>query len=283
MVLRRATTGDGVGLSYIEAGPADAPPLVMIPGWSQSAAEFKHQIDDLARDHRVIAVDMRGHGESDKPGHGYRIARLAADLHDLLEALDLRDAAVLGHSMGSSVIWCHLELYGPGRIGRLLLIDQGPGCTARPGWDDAKHGRSGVLFADAAAAEARAHEYASAPTADGTAALLAGMFTSTFPAGELRWVAEENLKLPRRHAADLLIDHVAHDWSDLIARIRLPTLVVGGRRSIFSAESQEWIAAQIPGARLRIFEEDEGGSHFMFLENPTGFNAEVRGFLAAPR
>jgi pimeloyl-ACP methyl ester carboxylesterase len=89
--------------------------------------------------------------------------------------------------------------------------------------------------------------------------------------------------MPRRHAADLLIDHVAHDWSDAIGRIRLPTLVIGGRRSIFSAESQEWIAAQIPGARLRIFDEDEGGSHFMFLENPGGFNEEVRSFLAATR
>lgn len=267
----------------IEAGPAGAPPLVMIPGWSQSAAEFKHQIDDLSRDHRVIAVDMRGHGESDKPAHGYRISRLAADLRDLLAALDLRDVAVLGHSMGSSVIWCHLELYGPDRIGRLLLIDQAPACTARPGWDDARHLRAGILFRDAAGAERAADAYASASTAAGTAALLAGMFTGGFPASELRWVAEENLKMPRRHAADLLIDHVGHDWSDAIGRIRLSTLVVGGRRSIFSAESQEWVATQIPGARVRIFEEDEGGSHFMFLENPGGFNEEVRRFLAATR
>lgn len=280
---RRVATGDGVGLSIVEAGPAGAPPLVMIPGWSQSAVEFKHQIEDLSRDHRVVAVDMRGHGESEKPAHGYRISRLAADLHDLLVALDLRDVAVLGHSMGSSVIWCYLELYGPERLGRLLLIDQAPACTARPGWDDARHLRAGILFRDAATAEDRAHAFASAATAEGTAALLAGMFTRSFSASELRWVAEENLKLPRRLAADLLIDHVGHDWSDAIGRIRLPTLVVGGRRSIFSAESQEWIASQIPGARVRIFEEDEGGSHFMFLENPAGFNDEVRRFLAAAR
>ena len=58
-----------------------------------------------------------------------------------------------------------------------------------------------------------------------------------------------------------------------------PTLVVGARQSIFSAESQEWIAAQIPGAQVAIFEADEGGSHFMCYENPTKFNALVGAFL----
>ena len=87
------------------------------------------------------------------------------------------------------------------------------------------------------------------------------------------------MKLPRRHAADLLWDHCLLDWRDVIRTIRLPTLVVGARESIFSAESQEWIAAQIPGAEVVIFEADEGGSHFMCHENPTKFNALVDAFL----
>ena len=81
------TVSDGTNLHYIDAGSGR--PLVMIPGWSQSAAEFKHQIDDLAIDRRVIALDMRGHGESDKPDHGYRIARLSRDLDDVLEQVNL--------------------------------------------------------------------------------------------------------------------------------------------------------------------------------------------------
>ena len=65
----------------------------------------------------------------------------------------------------------------------------------------------------------------------------------------------------------------------MIPTIRLPTLVVGGRASIFPAHTQEWIAEQIPGAECLIFAADEGGSHFMFYENPAKFNAAVHAIL----
>jgi pimeloyl-ACP methyl ester carboxylesterase len=87
--------------------------------------------------------------------------------------------------------------------------------------------------------------------------------------------------MPRRHAAALMLDHATRDWRDVIARIRLPTLVVGARQSVFPAESQAWIAAQIPGARLEIFEVADGGSHFMCMENAPRFNALVRAFVRA--
>jgi non-heme chloroperoxidase len=55
--------------------------------------------------------------------------------------------------------------------------------------------------------------------------------------------------------------------------------VFGGRASFFNPKSQEWIGQQIPGARVEIFDEREGGSHFMFLENPAKFNQIVRAFM----
>jgi pimeloyl-ACP methyl ester carboxylesterase len=96
----------------------------------------------------------------------------------------------------------------------------------------------------------------------------------------LRIVAEENLKFPRDHASDLLRDTAFGDWRDVIKRIKLPTLVVGGDGSMFSSASQQWIASQIPESQLEIFSETEGGSHFMFLENPNSFNAKVLSYLA---
>src|SRR5438552_1232475 len=83
------TTNDGYKLRYEEAGSGK--PLVCIPGWSQTAAQFKHQLTGLNDRYRVIAVDMRGHGEPDKPAHGYSIARLSKDVHDLLADLSLAD------------------------------------------------------------------------------------------------------------------------------------------------------------------------------------------------
>ena len=88
------TTSDGVRLHYIEAGTGDV--LVMIPGWSQTAAQFKHQIAGLSDRYRVIALDMRGHGDSDKPTHGYRIHRLSADVHEFIVANNLKNVTLAG-------------------------------------------------------------------------------------------------------------------------------------------------------------------------------------------
>ena len=94
----QVTTSDGVNLHYLEAGSGT--PILMIPGWSQTAEQFKYQLSGLSDRYRVIAVDMRGHGESDKPEFGYKISRLAKDTHDLIQALDLDEVNILGHSMG---------------------------------------------------------------------------------------------------------------------------------------------------------------------------------------
>ena len=78
---------DGVTLHYIEAGAGK--PLLIIPSWSLSAEAYKHQLHALSGSRRVMALDMRGHGESSPPAHGYRVSRLAADVRALIDALDL--------------------------------------------------------------------------------------------------------------------------------------------------------------------------------------------------
>jgi len=269
----------GPTLSALEAG--EGPPLVMIPGWSQSAAEFEPNIGPLSKRARVIALDMRGHGESEKPAGGYRVSRLAADLAAALDVLGLERADLLGHSMGSSVIWSYLDLYGPERVRKLVIVDQAPCAIAKPEWGEAERADHGCLFPDGAAFGGFVGAVAATGDVGGTAALLAGMFTAGFPAEALHGIAAENLKLPRADAAALLHDHCYLDWRDVIRSIRLPTLVVGAEKSIFSAQSQRWIAAQIPGAEVEIFEADAGGSHFMFVENPERFNERVAAFLAA--
>ena len=96
--------------------------------------------------------------------------------------------------------------------------------------------------------------------------------------------ASEALKMPAEYAARLLVDHGTQDWrdviTDLLPTLGRPTLVVGGALgTLFPPESQEWIAAKIPGAKLAMFSAEELGSHFMFWENPAKFDAVVREFL----
>ncbi len=67
-------TSDQVKLSYLETG--SGAPLVMLPGWSQTAEQYKFQIETLSASYRCLALDMREHGASDKPEHGYSVHRL---------------------------------------------------------------------------------------------------------------------------------------------------------------------------------------------------------------
>lgn len=272
-----AVTNDGIRLNFIEKGQGR--PLVLIPGWSQTAAMFKHQIDGLSARYRVIAVDMRGHGDSDKPAHGYRIARLADDLHDFLHELGLNDIVLAGHSMGCSVIWSYWDRYGGDHVSRLVLIDQAPTVTFWPGWTDAQKQEAGALF-DGKSLYDTCAGLAGPDGEKTTAGLVDGLFfTKAFPQDERAWVLAENLKMPRREAARLLVDHCTQDWRDVIPRIDVPTLVLGGEASFFHPDSQRWIARQIKGSKVEIFGANEGGSHFMFLENPRKFNALVSGFI----
>lgn len=270
------TTGDGVRLAYSDHGSGR--PLVLVPGWSQTAQQFAAQIEGLADRYRVIAVDMRGHGASDKPAFGYKIQRLAHDLKDLLDALDLKDAAVAGHSMGSSVLWCFWDLFGRDRIEAAIFIDQMPMITAFPGWSAEEKLLAGAIF-DHGSLPGVIEQLAGPDGIETTRGFVGGMFTDAYPKEKIARVVELNLQMDRRHAASLLYNHATQDWRDVIPRIGWRTLVVGGRVSFVSWQSQAWIAEQIAGARLEIFEGDEGGQHFMFMENPGKFNAIVKDFL----
>jgi non-heme chloroperoxidase len=270
------TTNDGYRIHYIEAG--SGAPLVLIPGWSQAAIQFKYQIDGLSDKYHVFALDMRGHGDSDKPTHGYRIHRLSKDVHDFLESRGLTNVTLLGHSMGCSVIWGYWELYGREHIAKLILVDQMPMITANPIWSPEEKSDAGALL-DKETLWSVTNALAGPDGVKTTEGFLTGMFTKQYSREELAWVIDQNLKFPREYAARLLFDHATNDWRDVIPRIDVPTLVVGGKESLVPWKSQVWIGNQIPGAHTVIFEGNEGGAHFMFMENPDKFNGLVKDFM----
>ncbi|MFB0986598.1 MAG: alpha/beta hydrolase, partial [Phycisphaerales bacterium] len=115
-------TSDGVELSWLESG--EGPTLLMLPGWSQSAAMFKEQIAGLSGRFHCLALDHRGHGESGRPGYGYRISRLAQDVREFIQHRKLDEITLLGHSMGASVMWGYWDLFGGDRLVRMVIDDE---------------------------------------------------------------------------------------------------------------------------------------------------------------
>jgi pimeloyl-ACP methyl ester carboxylesterase len=94
---------DGVALFYEEAGDGE-PPVLLVHGWCCDHAYFAPQFGHFAeRGHRVVAVDLRGHGRSDKPRQQYAMQVFADDLAWMCERLDLAKPVVVGHSMGGIV------------------------------------------------------------------------------------------------------------------------------------------------------------------------------------
>ena len=271
-------SGDGVNLSWLEAG--SGPTLLMLPGWSQSAALFREQFAGLSGEIHCLALDQRGHGESDKPSHGYRISRLAQDLRELIEHCELDQITLLGHSMGCSVIWAYLDTYGQDRLAGLVIDDQPTAMTLLDHESDTAKKQAGAIFSwpqlNASCA--------SLSGSDGPAfrrQMISAMLSDQISTNDRNWILGENDKFPSQHAATLLFNSSTQDWRDLIRRIKLPTLIIGGESSVVPPESQRWIHSQLPGSQLEIFPSDQGGYHFGFLENPTRFNELVRSFIAS--
>ncbi|WOO43344.1 alpha/beta hydrolase [Rubellicoccus peritrichatus] len=271
-------TSDGARLHYLEAG--SGPPLVMIPGWSQTAEQYKFQIEALSDRWRCIAIDMRGHGESDKVNYGYRIQRLSQDVREFLVGLDLENVALLGHSLGCGVLWGYWDLYQSDRLSKLILVDQAPCMTLNPEWDEKTIEAAGAQ-SDAAKVMDCANLFRHADAEAASADMLNNMFTTNMPEAQRAWIIERNLLFPREHAATLIYNNQVMDWRDVIPRINIPTLVFSGKASTVPWKSQVWVHEQIANSELVLFEENEGGSHFMFIEGKEKFNQALAKFLAS--
>ena len=125
---------------------------------------------------------MRGHGQSEKPAQ--RLQDSAARPRSEGRARRARPerAAVAGHSMGSSVLWCYWDLFGAHRIASAIFIDQMPAITALPSWSDADRLTAGTIF-DHVSLPTTIEALAGPQGVETTAGFVGGMFTPAYPAG----------------------------------------------------------------------------------------------------
>ncbi|WP_264924500.1 alpha/beta fold hydrolase [Streptomyces sp. A012304] len=272
------TTSDGVRLVYRDSG-GEGFPLVMLHGWGQTQEMFRHQTAGQAPARRVITVDFRGHGHSDKPHHGYRIARFAADVLELVDHLGLDRFDALGWSMGSSVWWSFIDQYGTGRIRRFVSVDQPAAVAAVPWMSTEEQEQSGAII-DVAGLVALGAQLAGPDGERVRYDFVRGMFSGDPDPELLSFVGEQIKSTPAHAGVPLLFDHAAQDWRDVLPRIDVPTLVIGCDGSHVHPRSQRFVAERIPDARLHVFPAGVANSHFPFLENPAAFNAVVGTFLA---
>jgi pimeloyl-ACP methyl ester carboxylesterase len=111
---------NGTRIHYVEGGKGT--PVLLLPGWPQTWWEFHKIMPELAKHHRVIAVDLRGMGGSAKPGLGYDKKNMAKDIHELTQALGYKQVNIAGHDIGAMVAYSFAANY-PDATLKICLID----------------------------------------------------------------------------------------------------------------------------------------------------------------
>lgn len=119
---------DDITLNYEEVGSGD--PVLLLHGLGSSLADWELQTPALAAEHRVITVDLRGHGRSDKPKGSFSVALFARDVVGLMDALELPRAHVVGISMGGMIAF-QLAVDAPDRVKSLIAINATPELVPR--------------------------------------------------------------------------------------------------------------------------------------------------------
>ena len=270
MESRRITGGGGVQLHVVEAGNTRGRPIVFIHGFSQCWLTWSRQLNSaLADDHHLVAVDLRGHGLSDKPSDGYGDSRLwADDIDAVIRTLRLEQPILCGWSYGL-VALDYLRHYGDEGIGGLQLI----GAITKIGTEEAMSVITPAFlslvpgfFATNVDESIRSLE-----------SLLRLCFPREPPAEELYLMLGYNVSVPPHVRQGLFSRSVDND--DVLARIRKPVLLThGAADAIVSTDVVDRHKALVSHAQIDIM-PDTG--HAPFWDQATSFNRRLRDFTAS--
>lgn len=116
----RSATVNGVSLHYLIAGSGD--PVILLHGYAQNSHMWRPLMGELARNHTVVAPDLRGFGQSSKPESGYDKKTMAQDVHELAKKLGFTRSQIVGHDIGLMVAYAYAAQY-PGETERIALLD----------------------------------------------------------------------------------------------------------------------------------------------------------------
>ena len=261
---------DGLRLHYLDWGNEDAQPMVLLHGLQDCARSWDVFAASACYSHRVLALDHRGHGDSDwSTADRYRLRDYVADLEGLVEHLRLQSVVLIGHSAGGR----NAMLYSIDHsdvVEALVVVDIDP---------DAINPESQRMFGlynsetdEWGSVEAVVERLRSRQpnSSDDTLAHQALHMTRELSSGGRVWKRDRQL-LAAYERPDLWAE-----WS----RLTCPTLIVRGRQSsLLTHDVAVRMREAIPRARLA---ELEGGGHWFYQEFPGAFEATVRWFLQDP-
>jgi pimeloyl-ACP methyl ester carboxylesterase len=255
---------DGGRVHVVERG--SGPAIILLHGAGLAATVWAYQFRDLADRYRLIAVDLRGHGESRSGSDGTTIAAMADDVGEVLTSLDLRPALVVGHSMGGMTL-LRLARRQPGliaeRVAAVLLLSTAGGVVPAIGpWN-----RIGPLASKAAVAASSIVDRAARaglPDGDVGRSLARLGFGVAPSAAQLDAAVKMMRSFQPSRLAGLVPELVAFDERAVFEDLRVSvTVVVGDRDRLTPPALARELANNLGGARLVVW---PGGGHMLMYE-----------------
>ncbi len=268
---RRIAGGGGLELSVYECGKSAGPGILFIHGFCQSHLAWSHQFESvLAEEFKLVALDLRGHGMSDKPPgpDNYTKGQFwADDIAAVIARLDLQKPNLVAWSYGGYVLCDYLQRYGDSELSGVVFVSAGvrrgmesAQGLARPGIIDLLPGlMSTDLDENIAATREFVINCTSAPPSQ----------------GDLEQTLAYNMMTPPQ-VREAMFSR-ALDFFPVLSTVKVPTLVIHGTKDeVIDLAMAELILAAVPGAQKSFY---EGLGHAPFRENPERFNLELENFV----
>jgi esterase len=264
----RFVTVNGLRIHYLDWGNPGKPPMILIHGIARHAHTFDHIAPHFARDYHVVAIDMRGHGDSSwDPKGDYLVEDHVKDLEGLVKQLKLTHITMLGNSTGGRVVQVFAGMH-PDLVARLIVEDVGPqrpediasGFARRVqqeanGWASEEELVQQLLKENRGVAEPWVRNYAHfgvKPRAD----------------GRFVWKRDPNL----------VKGFVPTDLWSSVRRITSPTIyILGGKSTIVPAGTQQELKKALRDCEIVTM---PGLGHYPDVEDPPGFLAIADRFLS---
>ncbi|HUY78315.1 MAG TPA: alpha/beta hydrolase [Ktedonobacterales bacterium] len=276
-------TANGVRFHTLQAGATDAPLVLFLHGFPEYAYSWRFQLAGLADRYRLVAPDLRGYNLSDKSASGYDVATLATDVRELVFALGVRQAAVVGHDWGGGVAWA-AAIREPEVVRRLIIVNAPhPGAMLRELRDPRQMLRSAYMgfFQLRGLAERmiRRNDYA----------VIRRMFRNADTAHA--WLADDDIEryvaaIARPGALSAALEYyrqLPHDLTALspMRVITAPTLVLWGELDPFlGPELLDDLDAWAIDLTIQRFPT---AGHWLNQQEPERVNAAIAAFLEEKR
>lgn len=246
----------GTNLVYEDRG-AGKPAFVFVHGWTCNRSFFAPQAEHFARRHRVVSVDLRGHGESDKPQGPYPIMAYADDIAYMIEQLGLGKAVCVGHSMGGIAV-LQLAAAHPDRVSAIVMVDPAPFVIP----PEVRTEVEAMVAAIEAGNQEPRKQF-----------IVNRMFLPTSDRKLVENVLAVMMAAPSHVAANAMRGFLAFDAPAAAARCKVPALHLAATPPLNPPHlMSQWLPTVVNGWTV-------GAGHFNQLEVPEQMNSMIEGFL----